>query len=115
MQGKSAHKTHCGKYRHIGDGIQANCIAGDGSTYDFYFRNASIAKKWLDKGVSYMHACIFHMVSSLRDIGHSCKVYTLFNSVLFARESFALTQKMKTDGVLRKSSQGVHLCVMQEE
>ena len=37
MQGKSIHKTRCGKYKRLGDGIQCDAIADDGYTYDFYF------------------------------------------------------------------------------
>jgi hypothetical protein len=51
MQGKSEYKTRCGKYKRIGDGIQADCIADDGYTGDFYFRNEPVDKKWTDKGM----------------------------------------------------------------
>jgi len=39
MQGRSEYKTRCGKYKRLGGGIQADCIADDGFIYDFYFHN----------------------------------------------------------------------------
>ena len=48
MQGKSEYKTRCGKFKRIGDGIQTDYMADDGYTYDFYFRNEPVDKKWLD-------------------------------------------------------------------
>ena len=39
MQGKSEYKTCCGKFKRLGDGIQTDCIADDGYTWDFYFCN----------------------------------------------------------------------------
>ena len=103
MQGNSAYKNCCGKYKRIGDGIQADCIADDGFTRDFYFRNEPIDQKWIHMGMSPMHARLLHMYSGLRDVGHSCKMENLFNSVKFARQAFALPAMVKTDGVLRKS------------
>ena len=66
-------------------------------------------------GMSPTHARLLHMFSKLRDVGHSCKMDNLFNSVNLARQAFALVQKVKTDGVLRKSQRGVPPCVIQEE
>lgn len=37
IQGKSEHKTQCGKCKQIGDGIQADVISGDGYIWDVYF------------------------------------------------------------------------------
>ena len=62
-----------------------------------------------------MHARLLHMFSGLNDVGHKVKMDNLFNSVRLARESFALPQKVLTDGVIRKSGRGVPPCVIQEE
>ena len=35
IQGKCEYKTRCEKYKRVGDGIQTDCIADDGFTYDF--------------------------------------------------------------------------------
>jgi hypothetical protein len=39
MQGESEYKTRCGKFKRIGDGLQGDCIADNGYTWDFYFHN----------------------------------------------------------------------------
>jgi len=59
IQGKSEYKTHCRKFKRVGDGIQRDCIADDGFTYDFYFRNEPVDMRWIDKKVcvQYMLDC----------------------------------------------------------
>ena len=37
-------------YKKEGDGFQYDCIADNGYTFTFYFRNQPMPKKWLDKG-----------------------------------------------------------------
>ncbi len=54
-QGKSQYKTQCGKFKRIVDGIQADAIADDGYTWDFYFCNEPVPSKWLKKGLSPIH------------------------------------------------------------
>ena len=44
IQGKSEHKNRCRKFKRILDGIQTDCIADDGLTYDFYFNSVSLAR-----------------------------------------------------------------------
>ena len=45
-------------------------------------------------GMSPMHARLLHMYTRLRDVGHSCKMDNLFNSVNFARQAFAFSSKV---------------------
>ena len=66
-------------------------------------------------GTSPMHARLLHMFSGLHDVGHSCKLDNLFNSVDFARHDFALPTRVLTDGVLRKSQHGVLPIIIHEE
>lgn len=107
MQGKSEYKTRCGKFKRIGDGIQADCIADDGFTYDFYFRNEPVPKKWTDKGSSPMHGRLLHMFDGFVDSGHRVKMDNLFVSVNLAREAFTLKSRVLIHGVIRKSGRGV--------
>eukprot|EP00956_Cyclotella_meneghiniana_P034869 scaffold109003_cov36-Cyclotella_meneghiniana.AAC.1 len=107
MQGRSEYKTRCGKFKRIGDGLQTDCIADDGFTYDFYFRNEPVDKKWTDMGMCPMHARLLHMFSGLRDRGHRVKMDNLFVSVNLAREAFCLPQEVRIHGVIRKSGRGV--------
>jgi hypothetical protein len=55
MQGKSEYKTHCGKFKRLGDGLQGDCIADDGYMWDFYFRNEPCDPKLLANGYCPMH------------------------------------------------------------
>jgi hypothetical protein len=115
MQGKSEFKTHCGKYKRIGDGIQADYIADDGYTYNLYFRNEPVSQNWLDAGFCPMHAQLLHMFSNLREDGHWCKMDNLFNSVNLARAAYSLSTRVLIHGVIRKSGQGVPPSTIQEE
>eukprot|EP00957_Ditylum_brightwellii_P176697 13457920-Ditylum_brightwellii.AAC.1 len=81
MQAKSEYKVWCGKYKRIGDDIQADCIADDGYTYDFYFRNESVPKKWTDMGLCAIHARLLHMFLNFKGKYHSVNMDNLFNSV----------------------------------
>ena len=112
MQGQSQYKTRCGKYKRIGDGIQTDCIADDGYTQQFYFRNEPVDQKWTAMGLSPMHARLMHMYSNLDDPGHECNMDNLFNSVNFARAAYSLPQRVKVQGVIRKSQRGVPPIVM---
>ena len=115
MQGRSSYKTRSGRFKRIGDGIQVDCIADDGYTFDFYFRNEPVDQRWIDKGMCPMHARLLHMFSNLRDVGHRCNMDNTFNSVNLARAGYALPTKVLCQGVIRKSGRGVPPCVVQDE
>jgi hypothetical protein len=115
MQGKSEYKTRCGKYKRLGDGIQTDCIADDGYTWDFYFRNEPVSSDQLAKGFCPMHCRLLHMFGNLRESGHGCKMDNLFNSVKLAQAAFCLNKPVLIHGVLRKSGRGCPPCVFQEE
>ncbi len=83
MKGKSQYKTHCSKFKHIGDRIQTNAIADNGYTWDFYSQNKPIYKKWMGKELSLMHAQLLHMFKNFQDLHHSVNVDNLFNLVNF--------------------------------
>ena len=42
MQGKSEYKSCCGKFKRLGDGLQGDCVADNGYTWDFHFCNKPI-------------------------------------------------------------------------
>ncbi len=83
MQGTSQYKTCCGKYKQIGDDIQTDTIADDRYTWDFYFRNELVNKKWINKGLSPMHACLLHIFENFCDSFHVMNKDDLFNSKNF--------------------------------
>ena len=115
MQGKSEYKTRCGKFKRIGDGIQTDCMADYGYTYDFYFCNEPVDQKCLDMGMCVMHSRLLHIFVNLKTQGHWCNMDNLFNSVKLAREAYSLWARVLIHGVIRKSIRGVPPCVLQEE
>ena len=115
MQRKSEYKTCCGKFKRLGDGIQTDCIADDGYTWDFYFCNEPVDKEMLAKGNCPMHCCLLHMYGNLQDSGHGCKMDNLFNSVKLVCSTYSLDKPVLIHGVLRKSGRGAPPCIMQEE
>jgi len=115
MQGQSIYKTRCGKFKRIGDGIQTDAIADDGYTFDFYFRNEPVAKKWISAGLSPMHARLLHMFEIFLDLYHRVNMDNLFNSVKFSIAAANCKTKVLTQGVFRKNSRGAPPIVFQEE
>ena len=124
MQGQSIYKSRCGKFKRVGDGLQADCLADDGYTFDFYFRNEPVDEKWVQMGLAPLHCRLMHMFSRLDDQGHECNMDNLYNSVNFARAAYNLEvsdkdgnsvkKYVKTQGVVRASGRGVPPCVRQE-
>ena len=125
MRGKSQYKTRCGKFKRIGDGLQADCLADDGYTFDFYFRNEPVDAEWKEMGLSPLHCRLMHMFCRLKDDGHVCNMDNLYNSVNFARAAYSLEvpqgegedpvrKRVKTQGVIRASGRGVPKLVKQE-
>jgi hypothetical protein len=80
MQGKSEYKTRCGKFTRLGDGIQDNCIADNGYTWDFYFQNEPINQVLLAQGYCPMHCRLLHMFQNLHESLVCCAMDNLFNS-----------------------------------
>jgi hypothetical protein len=115
MQGKSEYKTRCGKFKRLGDGIQADCLADDGYTWDFYFRNEPVDKALLAEGFCPMHCRLLHMFAKVLESGHGCKMDNLFHSVKLARAAYSLPKPVLVHGVIRKSGRGVPTCVFQED
>ncbi len=115
MQGNSEYKVRCGKFKRLGDGLQGDCIADGGYTWDFYFRNEPSDPELLAQGFCPMHCRLLHMFSNLRESYHTCTMDNLFNSVKLARAAYSLPKPVLIHGVLRKSGRGCPPCVYQEE
>ncbi len=81
MQGKSQHKTYCRKFKSIEYRIQTVNIADDGYTWDFFFQNKPIKKKWTDKRLSSIYAWLIHLFKNCKDLHHSMIIDNPFNSV----------------------------------
>eukprot|EP00957_Ditylum_brightwellii_P083043 6312296-Ditylum_brightwellii.AAC.2 len=116
FHGKSEYKVRCGKFKCIGDSIQADCIADDGYTWEFYSRNKPVPPKWLDLGFCPMQACLLHMFSNFKDDHHTVKMDNLFNSVMLCIGALQFCpRKALAQGVIRQSGRGVPPCVIQQE
>jgi hypothetical protein len=99
----------------LGDGLQGDCIADNGYTWDFYFRNEPSDPELLAQGFCSMHCRLLHMFRNLRELNTCCTMDNLFNSVKLARVAYSLPKPVLVHGVLRKSGRGCPPCVMQEE
>ncbi len=115
MQGKSEYKSCCGKFKWLGDGLQGDCIADDGNTWDFYFWNKPCDPKLLAQGYCPMHCRLLHMFMNLRESGYIRKMDNLFNSVKLAQAAYLLPNPVLIHGVLRKSGGGCPPCIVPEE
>ena len=59
------YETHCGKLKRLDNGIQANCLADGGYTYEFCFHNKPIDPALLMQRYSPMHCRLPHMCQNL--------------------------------------------------
>jgi hypothetical protein len=73
-------------YKKEGDGFQCNAICCNGYTYSFFMRNMPAPKKYLDKGLSPLHACCLFLLDQVKDKFHICGVDNLYTSA----RSFAM-------------------------
>ena len=102
-QGKCEYKCRCRKFKWLGNGLQGDCIADDGYTWDFYFRNEPIDADLLAQGYCPMHCRLLNMFKNLRESGHRCKMDNLFNSVKLAHAAYCLPNPVLVHGVLQKT------------
>ncbi len=103
MQGKPEYKTRYGNFKRLGDGIQGDCMAINGYTWDFYFQNEPINQELLAQGYCPMYCCLLHMFWNLRESFHCCTMDNLYNSVKLSHAAFCLKKPVLVHGVLRKS------------
>ena len=98
-----------------GDGFQADSInTGGGFTYAFYFRNQPPPKKWIEKGMSPLHARTLALLSLLKNKWHTVYMDNLYISAKFLRMCFIALSILVT-GVARMGGRGVPGCVKQTE
>jgi len=115
MQGRSEYKMRCGKFKRLGDGLQGDCIAYDGYTWDFYFRNQPVGPALVVQGFCPMHCRLLHMFGNLHEHYHCCTMENLFNSMRLSRAAYSLPKPVLVHGILRKSGHGCPPYVVQEE
>ena len=87
--------------------MQFDCIADDGYTFEFYFRNKPVPQKWLNRGFCTMHARLLHMFVNLEYAGHLVNMENLFVAVKLELEVYSLPKRVEIHGVICKNSRGV--------
>ncbi len=98
-RGRVSTRLNVANLKKIGDGIEADCIADDGYTWDYYFWNKPFNEALMAKGFCPMHCRLIYIFGNLTDIGHKCKMENLFNSVNLASAAYSLPQKVKIHGI----------------
>jgi hypothetical protein len=102
-------------YKKEGDGFQCDALCCNGYTYSFFMRNMPAPKKYLDKGLSPLHACCLFLMDQLKEKYHACRMDNLYTSARFFREAYAGENKVLCHAVARKSGRGLLKSVIQEE
>ena len=100
IQGNCEYKTHCGKFKQLGDGLQGDCITNDCYTWDFYFRNKPTDKDVLAEGFCPMHFQLLHIFAKVFEYGHGCKMNNIFHSVELAQADYSLPKPVLVHGVI---------------
>ena len=114
FQGKHA-DTRRHNEKNEGDGFQADSLnTAGGYTYAFYFRNQPPPKKYIDMGLSPLHARTAALLGCLTLPWHTIYMDNLYISAKFLRIVFLLFSILIT-GVARQGGRGVPSCVKQSE
>ena len=103
-------------FKKVGDGFLLDALCSDGYTYNFYFRNQPAPQKWIDKGLSPLHARVMSLVQQLPDEtkNYICGMDNLYISPKFANVILNQSGKrVMIHGVCRPS-RGIPNCIIQE-
>ena len=114
FQGRYALKLRI-TYKKEGDRFQCNALCDLGYAYTSFFRHENPPKKYIDQGLSPLHARLMFLFDSMEDKYHECGVDNLYMSAKFARDAYMHENKIKLHGVTRKSGRGLPSFVLQEE
>ena len=82
FKGKHSDKLRI-TYKKEGNGFQCDCIADNGYTFKFYFRNQPAPKKWLDKGYSPLHSRCMALFDCFMDEYHKVRFDNIYMSAKF--------------------------------
>ena len=72
-------------FKKEGDGFQCDSLCTDGYTYTFYFRNQPAPKKYLDDGLSPLHARCMIILDQVRKNNLKIGMDNLYISAKFVR------------------------------
>jgi hypothetical protein len=102
------------RYKKEGDGFQCDSLCCNGYTYSFFMHNMPAPKKYLDEGLSPLHACCLFLMDQLKENYYVCGMDNLYTSARFFHEAYAGENKVLCHGVARKSERGLPKSVIQE-
>jgi len=102
-------------YKAAGDGFQCDAICQQGFTYAVFFRQEPAPKKYLDMGLSPLHARVMWLCDQLKDKGHRIWMDNLYLSAKLCRVCFTHKLNVLIAGVTRKSGRGLPRSIKQEE
>ena len=83
FQGRHALKLRI-TYKKEGDRFQCDALCDSGYAYTSFFRHENPPKKYIDQGLSPLHARLMFLFDSMEDKYHECGVDNLYMSAKFA-------------------------------
>jgi len=114
FQGRHGDKMRI-TFKAVGDGFQCDVICDSGFTYCVYFRNVPAPAKYLQRGMSALHARVLWLFDHLEDHYHRVWMDNLYLSASFARACYLHEKKVCIAGVTRKGGRGLPVHVLQDE
>ena len=114
MQGRHPEKLRI-MFKKEGDGFQCDTICDDGYTFTFFFCHEPPPKKYVDEGLSALHAQVMSMFDLLEDKNHTCGVDNLYISAKFCRDAYTHPNRILLYRVARRSGRDVPECVLQDK
>ena len=79
-----------------------------------FFRHEVPPKKYINKGLSPLHARVMCLFDHLEDQFHECGVDNLYMSAKFCRDAYTHHKKVKLHGVTRKDGRGLPRYIISE-
>jgi hypothetical protein len=94
-------------YKREGDDFHRDNLCFNGYTYSSFMCNMPAPKKYLDKGLSPLHAHCLFLMDQLKEKYHVCGMDSLYTSARFFCEAYAGEHKVLCHGMSRKSGRGL--------
>jgi len=103
------------KFKKAGDRFMCDSVCDNGYTFQVYFQNEPSPKKYIDKGLSPLHARTLAMCDALQDVYHRVWMDNLYLSALFAKASYQHDKRLLIAGVCRPANKGLPNAVLTKE
>ena len=103
------------KFKKAGDGFMCDAVCDSGFTFQVYFRNEPPPQKYVDLGLSPLHARVLALCDALEDTYHRLWMDNLYLSALFAKACYQHDKKILIAGVTRPALRGLPVTVVTKE